>query len=112
MDGGSWSAGDGCFGLARTPRTARRLGHRLERLIGRQLSSCSAVTEPMPLTELSSAATSATISATTATQPRPCRSELWAIHLSGPDENRPLDAVVMAARRTKILRLVRLTEYP
>jgi hypothetical protein len=36
----------------------------------------------------------------------------WAIHLSGPDENRPLDAVVMAARRTKILRLVRLTEYP
>src|SRR5258708_25532941 len=37
---------------------------------------------------------------------------LWAIHLSGPDENRPLDAVVMAARRTKILGLVRLTEYP
>jgi hypothetical protein len=36
----------------------------------------------------------------------------WAIHLSGPDENRPLDAVVMAARHTKILRLVRLTEYP
>jgi len=37
---------------------------------------------------------------------------IWAIHLSGPDENRPLDTVVMAARRTKILRLVRLTEYP
>ncbi len=37
---------------------------------------------------------------------------LWAIHLSGPDEHRPLDAVVMTARRTKILRLVRLTEYP
>src|SRR5260370_5837195 len=36
----------------------------------------------------------------------------WAIHLSGPDENRPLDAVVVVARRTKILRLVRLTEYP
>ena len=36
----------------------------------------------------------------------------WAIHLSGPDENRPLDAVVMAARRTKILRLVRSDEYP
>jgi hypothetical protein len=31
--------------------------------------------------------------------------------LSGPGENRPPDAVVMAARRTKILRLVRLTEY-
>ncbi len=39
-------------------------------------------------------------------------SKLWAIHLSGPDEHRPLDAVVMTARRTKILRLVRLTEYP
>src|SRR5437899_2803241 len=39
-------------------------------------------------------------------------SVLWAIHLSGPDEKRPLDAVVMAAWRTKILRLVRLTEYP
>jgi hypothetical protein len=38
--------------------------------------------------------------------------DLWAIHLSGPDKNRPLDAVVMAAWRTKILRLVRLTEYP
>src|SRR5271166_745215 len=35
---------------------------------------------------------------------------LWAIHLSGPDENRPLDVVVMAAWHTKILRLVRLTE--
>ncbi len=49
----------------------------------------------------------------------PCRSgrccpitSVWTIHLSGPDENRPLDAVVMAAWRTKILRLVRLTEYP
>jgi hypothetical protein len=29
--------------------------------------------------------------------------------LSGPDENRPLDDVVTAARSTKILRLVRLT---
>jgi hypothetical protein len=38
--------------------------------------------------------------------------DVWAIHLSGPDENRPLDAVVMAARRTKILGLVRLTECP
>ena len=39
--------------------------------------------------------------------------DLWAIHLSGPDENRPLlDAVVMAAWRTKILRLVRSAEYP
>src|SRR5437899_11379324 len=27
----------------------------------------------------------------------------WAIHLSGPDEKRPLDAVVMAAWRTKVL---------
>ena len=40
------------------------------------------------------------------------QSSLWAIHLSGPDEKRPLDVVVMAARCTKILRLVRLTEYP
>ena len=39
-------------------------------------------------------------------------STLWAIHLSGPDENRPLDAVVVAAWRTKILRLVRSAEYP
>ncbi len=37
---------------------------------------------------------------------------IWAIHLSGPEKNRPLDAVVMAAWRTKIWRLVRLTEYP
>ena len=37
---------------------------------------------------------------------------VWAIHLSGPDENRPLDAVVLAAWRTKILRLVRSAEYP
>jgi hypothetical protein len=37
---------------------------------------------------------------------------LWAIHLSGPDENGPLDDVVMVARHTKMLRLVRLTEYP
>jgi hypothetical protein len=35
-----------------------------------------------------------------------------AIDLSGPDENRPLDVVVMTARRTRILRLVRFTEYP
>jgi hypothetical protein len=48
------------------------------------------------------------------TRLRPVRfiSSDWAIHLSGPDEKRPLDAVVMAARHTKILRLVRLTEYP
>ena len=32
--------------------------------------------------------------------------------MSGPDENRPLDDVVTAARSTKILRLVRLAEYP
>jgi MFS family permease len=38
--------------------------------------------------------------------------EHGAIHLSGPGENRPLDAVAMAAWCTKILRLVRLTEYP
>ncbi len=42
----------------------------------------------------------------------PAITGIWAIHLSGLDENRPLDAVVMAAWRTKILRLVRLTEYP
>src|SRR5260370_24119279 len=30
-------------------------------------------------------------------------SRIWAIHLSGPHQNRPLDAVVMAARPTQIL---------
>jgi len=45
-------------------------------------------------------------------QERDAITPVWAIHLSGLDEHRPLDAVVMAARRTKILRLVRLTEYP
>jgi hypothetical protein len=87
--------------VADTVRHERDLAHH-------RLPSPAGPAHPCAATSVGSRRASRPISG----RPCPRQTAFWAIHLSGPDENRPLDAVVVVGRYTKILRLVRLTGYP